>query len=74
MTRGIYGRLRHPIYTAIVLVVVGFVLRGITPIGALLAFAIVVFLVFKARYEETLLSARYPQYAEYRRRTRGVLY
>ena len=74
VTRGVYGRLRHPIYTGIVLVVVGFVLRGITPIGALLAFGIVVFLVFKARYEETLLSARYPQYAEYRRRTRGVLY
>ena len=74
VTRGVYGRLRHPIYTAIVLIVVGFVLRGITPAGAVIALVIVVFLMIKARYEETLLAARYPQYAEYRRRTRGVLY
>ena len=54
------------------LVVLGFVLRGITPWGAALALAIATFLPVKARYEETLLAARYPEYAEHRARTRGV--
>ena len=74
VTHGVYRWLRHPIYTAIVLVVAGLVLRGVTPWGAILGAVIVVFLLIKARYEETLLSARYPEYEEYRRRTRGVLY
>jgi protein-S-isoprenylcysteine O-methyltransferase Ste14 len=72
VTRGVYGRLRHPMDTAIVLVVFGLTLRGVTPWGAALAGAIVVFVLVRARYEETLLLARYPEYAEHRARTRGV--
>lgn len=74
VTRGVYGRMRHPIYTAIVLVVAGLVLRGVTVAGAVLGAVVVVFLLLKARYEETLLVAHYPEYEEYRKKTRGVLY
>lgn len=74
VTSGVYGRLRHPIYTAIVLVVFGLVLRGVSPSAALVGALLVAFLLVKAGYEETLLSAHYPEYEEYRRRTRGVLF
>ncbi len=74
VTHGVYRVLRHPIYTAIVLVLAGLVLRGVTLAAAVLAAVSVVFLLVKARYEETLLSAHYPEYEAYRRRTRGVVF
>jgi len=73
VTNGIYGTLRHPMYTAVVSLVCGvFLLRPTWAIG-LSAAAIVVFYVVKARYEEGLLAARYPEYRKYKARTRGVI-
>lgn len=74
VTHGVYRVLRHPIYTAIVLVLAGLVLRGATIAATVLAALSVVFLLVKARYEETLLGAHYPEYGAYRKRTRGVLF
>lgn len=73
ITHGIYGRLRHPMYTSVVLVVVG--LAFVRPDAAVLASvaANLAFYLGKARYEEGLLLAHYPEYAAYRRRTMGVL-
>jgi protein-S-isoprenylcysteine O-methyltransferase Ste14 len=73
VTRGVYRRLRHPIYTAIVVLVVGLFLRKPTVPMAIVGAFVIVFLVVKARFEETLLLARYPEYAEYRRRTLGIV-
>lgn len=73
VTRGVYGRLRHPIYTAIVILVVGLFLRKPTVSTAIMAAVVISFLVVKARFEETLLLARYPEYADYRRRTWGIV-
>ena len=69
VTRGVYARLRHPIYTGIAVVVVGFVLRGITLAGLVVGVAALIFLWFKSRYEEKLLAARYPEYEAYKRTT-----
>lgn len=69
VTHGVYARLRHPIYTGIAVVVFGFVLRGITLVGAVLGAVALVFLWFKSRYEEKLLAARYPEYEDYRKTT-----
>jgi protein-S-isoprenylcysteine O-methyltransferase Ste14 len=73
VSAGIYGRLRHPIYTAMVTLVVGLCLRrpGLLAIAA--GAAVIAFLLVKARFEESLLLARYPEYERYRARTRGVL-
>jgi protein-S-isoprenylcysteine O-methyltransferase Ste14 len=73
VTGGIYRWLRHPIYTAIVMVVIGLFLRKPTWLVAIAALIVVIFLVIKSRYEETLLIARYPEYATYREHTTGVL-
>ena len=73
VTRGIYGWLRHPIYTAIVIVILGLFLRQPTVVVAIAGAAAVVFLIVKVRFEESLLLERYPEYAAYRRRTCGIL-
>jgi protein-S-isoprenylcysteine O-methyltransferase Ste14 len=72
VTRGVYARLRHPMYTAIVVLVIGiFLKKPVLPMGALTA-AIIAFLALKVRVEERLLAERYPDYAAYRARTWGV--
>ncbi len=73
VTGGIYGHLRHPIYTGMLLVIVGLFLRRPTAAIAATGVVVIVFLFFKVGYEETLLLARYSDYAEYRRRTWGLL-
>src|SRR5438552_8734 len=72
-TTGIYRYLRHPIYTAIVLLVAGLFLRKPTTAVAIAAAAVVGFLLIKVRFEEQLLLARYPEYAAYKRRTWGII-
>jgi len=71
--RGIYRFLRHPMYTTAVVCSVGLVLvePRVTVAGA--AVAVIAFYMAKARFEESLLLERYPGYADYRRRTLGVL-
>ena len=74
VTHGVYRRFRHPMYTAIVLILIGLVARGATPAAAVIAAATIGFLLVKAVYEEKLLSARYPEYEAYKQSTRGVLF
>ena len=69
VTRGVYAKLRHPIYVGIALTMAGFVLRGISAAGLVVGAAALGFLAAKARYEETLLARRYPEYEAYRKTT-----
>lgn len=70
---GIYRYLRHPMYTAAVVCSSGLVLV-VPRVGVVAAaVAVTVFYLAKARFEESLLLARYPGYADYRARTLGVL-
>lgn len=73
VTSGIYKWFRHPIYTAIVLVVVGLFLRKPTLALGIASAVVIVFLLLKTRFEEKLLAARYPDYSAYRARTWGVV-
>jgi len=73
VTAGIYRRLRHPMYTAVVSLAIGtFLLRSSWEVGVSAA-AVVLFYVLKARYEERLLLDHYPEYKNYRSRSRGVI-
>lgn len=68
VTRGAYAHLRHPIYTALLLLCSGFGLwRGSR---AALAYTALLALLFdrKAAFEEQKLAAQYPEYREYQRR------
>lgn len=72
VTTGTYGRFRHPIYTGILMLVVGLFLRKSTALVGISAAAVIAFLALKVRLEEELLLARYPEYATYRARTWGL--
>ncbi|MBB6018361.1 methyltransferase family protein [Deinococcus radiopugnans] len=70
VTTGLYGHIRHPIYSGLVALGLGWgVLRG-SP-GALgWTAALATLFHFKASREETALLARFPEYAAYRKRTK----
>jgi protein-S-isoprenylcysteine O-methyltransferase Ste14 len=65
---GPYRLLRHPIYVGGFLFFAGLSL-AFSAWGLLLTAALGAFWVAKARLEERLLLERFPEYAEYRRRT-----
>lgn len=70
--RGVYRWLRHPMYVSVCLVLAGAaVSRPDRAVLALVAANFVLYLI-KARYEESVLLAHYPDYAAYREGTLGV--
>lgn len=73
ITAGVYGRIRHPLYTAELLLQLGAPLAACTP-EALVFLPIAATLVgLRVATEERLLSARYPEYAAYVERTRRLI-
>ncbi len=73
VTSGIYRWFRHPIYTAILLIVIGIFLRRPTPFIGIAALAVIIFLAVKVQFEEKLLEAHYPTYAAYKSRSWGLI-
>lgn len=67
--RGLYARVRHPIYAGVICLGLGWaaVTRSLPALIAAVALAAV--LDLKARREEFWLAERFPDYAEYRSRT-----
>jgi protein-S-isoprenylcysteine O-methyltransferase Ste14 len=70
VTSGIYGFIRHPLYTAVFLASVGWALvwRSWPALAAALALA--PFFNAKARREERWLREQFPEYAGYERQVR----
>jgi protein-S-isoprenylcysteine O-methyltransferase Ste14 len=64
-TNGLYRFVRHPIYSGVLLVGWGLGLRSMLWVGLVLAVALTAWMTAKARYEEQLLTARYPDYPAY---------
>jgi protein-S-isoprenylcysteine O-methyltransferase Ste14 len=73
VTSGIYGRVRHPIYGGVILMVLGASLT--LPVSASLAMVPVILLFFhlKSGYEEGRLGERFPRYRDYALRTKRFL-
>ena len=69
VTHGPYARIRHPLYAAELLNVVGLCLGHAGPWPWVVLVALVILQVMRARREEALLAAELPGYAEYRSRT-----
>ena len=69
ITSGIYKYIRHPIYTGIVIIAVGFGLLDGSLFRVGLGIALWVFFYFKSEYEERLLVQKYAGYKDYQDRT-----
>jgi protein-S-isoprenylcysteine O-methyltransferase Ste14 len=70
VSSGLYGRVRHPIYSGVILAAAGASLYAVSPIAGLLTVVLAIWLDLKSRREEIWLRERYPGYAEYAGRTR----
>lgn len=68
-TTGVYGCVRHPIYTALLLGGAGVVLLGGRLTRAWVWLGLLVLLWGKTRLEERKLAARFPGYGDYAART-----
>jgi protein-S-isoprenylcysteine O-methyltransferase Ste14 len=63
--RGIYARVRHPLYTSVMLASLGWALIWQSGSSLLAALALVPFFHAKARREERWLCETFPDYADY---------
>ncbi len=70
---GVYGLVRHPIYTGVVSGAVGWALVTASPAALAAAALLLAFFDLKSRREEAWLLAAYPAYAAYRRRVRKLV-
>ena len=67
--RGFYKFIRHPIYTGLLAFALGIGLDAGPAPHMLFVIGLFVLLYFKARWEEKLLMARYPEYETYMAKT-----
>jgi protein-S-isoprenylcysteine O-methyltransferase Ste14 len=72
VTDGPYRWIRHPMYTAVLAVVLPAALAGPWP-SVSAAAVLVLVLVVKYRFEDRLLARRFSEYDDYRRRTGALL-
>lgn len=70
---GLYGLVRHPIYCGLILAAFGWALHVQGWLTLLWAGVLLVFFDIKSRREEAWLLARFPAYADYRRRVRKLI-
>jgi len=70
---GPYKVIRHPMYTAIFMVVISLVAATFTVSRAAALGILIIDLIFKIRYEENQLAAKFNEYAAYRNRTNRVI-
>jgi protein-S-isoprenylcysteine O-methyltransferase Ste14 len=66
---GVYARVRHPMYTGLLLSAFGLAIVAQKPLAIAAAGALTVFFNLKAREEERRLRRCYPDYADYQRVT-----
>lgn len=69
VTSGLYGVIRHPIYTGLLAGGVGLVAIGASVWHLAVWVALAVLLAVKSRWEERMLAAEHPDYPDYASRT-----
>lgn len=73
VVHGPYHWVRHPMYTSLLLITLGWVVEHPMPFRMVLWVGLVVTLWVKLRYEEQLLLERFPEYEEYRKSTKRII-
>lgn len=70
---GPYRWIRHPMYASLLLITLPLVIQAPSLWRWLLWAGLLVDLLVKLRYEERLLGAHYPEYANYRQQTKRLI-
>ncbi len=69
VAHGVYRWVRHPIYASLLLALLGVAVSAGRVLSYVAVAVLVVFFELKSRWEERMLVATYPGYAEYAART-----
>lgn len=64
---------RHPIYTALIFSGFGYALYSASLFKLLVILLLLTLFYFKSQYEESLLTQKFPEYADYKRKTRRFI-
>ncbi len=70
---GVYGLVRHPIYTGVIVLVLAIALAQLSLSHLAAALGFLVFFDAKARQEETWLMEKYADYGEYRQQVKKLI-
>ena len=70
---GIYAVIRHPLYTSVIAVAIGWALVWQSWPALLVAAMLIPFFHAKAHHEERWLREKFPEYAEYEKRVRRFI-
>lgn len=73
VVHGPYHWVRHPMYTSLLLITLGWVVEHPFPLRMVLWVGLVVTLWIKLRYEESLLMERFPEYESYQHQTKRLI-
>ncbi|MBK8668305.1 MAG: isoprenylcysteine carboxylmethyltransferase family protein [Saprospiraceae bacterium] len=68
-TGGLYGFVRHPIYTGVILIFLGLTFYSLSVYKLLITCSLVILFYFKSDYEEQQLKKKYQDYEEYKNKT-----
>ncbi len=73
VTTGAYAYVRHPLYSAEIVIVLGMILQYQQPWALIMGGAVIVLQVIRSLYEEQVLARAFPEYADYRTRTKRFI-
>ncbi len=71
--RGPYRFIRHPMYSAVLLFVWTAVVSHVSVLTLAIGIAVTVVVIARVIAEERLLSAKYPEYQDYKRSTKALV-
>jgi protein-S-isoprenylcysteine O-methyltransferase Ste14 len=73
VTGGPYALARHPLYTVEIVTIVGTAIQFQAPWSWAIALVVMLLLWVRSHYEEQVLARAYPEYGEYRARTKRFI-
>lgn len=73
VTAGPYAWARHPLYAVEMITIIGTALQFQAPLSWLIALVVVALLWIRTHYEEQVLEENFPEYGEYRARTKRFI-
>ncbi|MDN3607924.1 methyltransferase family protein [Kaistella yonginensis] len=73
VTKGVFRISRHPIYTALIFMSIGFGVEQVSIFKIIIGLLLLTLFYFKSNYEESLLLKKFPEYKDYKNNTRRFI-